>query len=259
MTDPRVAPVEDNLLSFMEALARQPRFELEPGDDVMAAYSDVAFPLFNPVSGARFAHAVAGERTRELVASYVGRGLPFLWWLTPSTTSPELEAVLADAGMARDNTPGMHTPLGAPVTPALPDGVELVEVVTSRQPHPFIDTMLEGFGMPRDLIAEFTTVLGSFDDRDLINVLATLDGRPVATGAAWVTGSTVGLYNITTLPEVRGRGLGYAVTARLMDLGRDRGCTEAVLHASEQGRPVYERLGFGYVCDVPQYVWAPSD
>ena len=112
--------------------------------------------------------------------------------------------------------------------------------------------------MPTELVAEFTRVLGAFDDEVLINVMATLDGRAVATGSGWVTGTTVGLYNITTLEEARGRGLGNAVTARLMDIARERGCTDAVLHASEQGRPVYERLGFTYVCDVPQYVWMPA-
>ena len=258
MTDPRVAPVEDNLLSFMKTVSRQPRFTHEPDDDVVAVYSDVAFPLFNTIGGARFAPEVAAERGRQLVASYVARGLPFLWWLTPSTTSPELEAALAGAGMAREEIPGMHVPLGAVMTPALPDGVELVEVAASQHPHPLIDTMVEGFGMPVELLDEFTTLFGSLRDDDLVNVLATLDGRPVATGSAWVDGTTLGLYNITTLSEVRGRGVGYAVTARLMDLGRERGCTEAVLHASEDGRPIYERLGFVHVCDVPQYVWSPD-
>jgi len=257
MTDSRVAPVEDNLLSFLDAMTRLPGFELEPADDVVAAYSEVPFPLFNPVSGARFAPDAAADRTRQIVASYAERGLPFLWWLTPSTTSPELEAVLADAGMTREETPGMHAPLAAPMTPALPDGVALEEVDTSRQPEPFISTMVEGFGMPAELMAEFTRLLRAFDDARLINVMATLDGRPVATGTGWVTGTTVGLYNIATLDDVRGRGLGYAVTARLMDLAEERGCTDAVLHASEQGRPVYERLGFSFVCPVPQCVWLP--
>ena len=108
-------------------------------------------------------------------------------------------------------------------------------------------------------MAEFTRLLLAFDDENLLNVMATVDGRPAATATAWVTGTTLGLYNIATLEELRGRGLGYAVTARLMDLGRERGCTDAVLHATEQGRPVYERLGFTAVCDVPQYVWMPPD
>ena len=43
----------------------------------------------------------------------------------------------------------MHASLGATMTPALPPGVELVEVDTSQQPAPFISTMVEGFGMPQ--------------------------------------------------------------------------------------------------------------
>ena len=44
-----------------------------------------------------------------------------------------------------------------------------------------------------------------------------------------------------------------------MNLARERGCTHAVLHASEMGLPVYERLGFVEVCRVPQFVWAPTE
>ena len=258
MADPRIAPVEDNLLSFFGTVAQLPGFECDPDDDVVAAHSAVPFPMFNAVTGARFVPETAAERACQVLASYVGRGLPFLWWLTPSTTSPELETVLADAGMSREDIPGMHVGLDAPLTPALPPGTELVEVDLREQPQPFIGTFVEGFGMPTELVAEFTRVLGAFDDEVLINVMATLDGRVVATGSGWVTGTTVGLYNITTLEEARGRGLGNAVTARLMDIARERGCTDAVLHASQQGRPVYERLGFVEVCQVPQYVWTPA-
>ncbi len=256
MTDPRIAPVEDNLLGFFAGLAAHPRYSREPQDDVVAFFSDVAFPLFNAVTGARFGPDDAARRARGLVASYVERGLPFLWWLTPSTTSPELEAELEAAGLARHEVPGMHVPLDAPVGHALPDGVAVDVVVSPPEVRVFLDTMLEGFGMPAELAEEFAPILVDLDDH-LVNVMATLDGRPVATGSAWIDGTTIGLYNIATLAAVRGRGLGHGLTASLMDLGRERGCRHAVLHASELGRPVYERLGFVEVCQVPQYVWVP--
>ena len=73
-----------------------------------------------------------------------------------------------------------------------------------------------------------------------------------------MTGTTAGIYNIATTPSARRRGIGYAVTARLMNVARARGCTEAVLMASALGRPTYERLGFVEVCQTPQYVWLPA-
>ena len=100
-------------------------------------------------------------------------------------------------------------------------------------------------------------MFADFDDDRLVNVIATTGGRPAACGSVWVTGDTAGIYDVATLPEDRGRGLGYAVTAALMEIGRDRGATRAVLHATELGRPIYERLGFTEVCRVPQYLWMP--
>jgi hypothetical protein len=44
-----------------------------------------------------------------------------------------------------------------------------------------------------------------------------------------------------------------------MNLSGEHGCTHAVLHASEMGLPVYERLGFVEVCRVPQFVWMPTE
>ena len=114
-----------------------------------------------------------------------------------------------------------------------------------------------GFEIPDDFAPEFAALYSALLDDGLVHVLATLDGHPVAGGSVWVTGSTAGLYNISTLEQSRGRGIGYAVTAALLNLGRDLGCTHAVLHASESGRPVYERLGFAEVCQVPQFVWMP--
>ena len=37
------------------------------------------------------------------------------------------------------------------------------------------------------------------------------------------------------------------------------GIANAILHASEIGRPVYERLGFEEVCQTPQWIWMPPE
>lgn len=258
MADPRIPPVEDNLLSFMAAMVALPPLVREPWDDVHAAHSEIAFPLFNPVFGARFEPGSETRRTREVVAAYVARGLPFLWWITPSTTSPELEAVLTGAGLHREDIPGMHAALEGPAARLLPRGVELTEVAVQDEVEPYLTTFFEGFGIPSELHDAWAGMLLAFEAPGMVSVLATVDGLPAATGTAWLTGSTVGLYNITTLPHFRGRGVGHAVTTRLMDLGAERGAAEAVLHASDVGRPLYERLGFVEVCQVPQYAWLPG-
>ena len=69
--------------------------------------------------------APSARRTREVLDDYLARGLPFLWWTTPSTSSPDLERVLTEAGMLREDTPGMHVALDGPASTDLPPGVEL--------------------------------------------------------------------------------------------------------------------------------------
>lgn len=79
------------------------------------------------------------------------------------------------------------------------------------------------------------------------------EGRIVAVGAAFfrggrsslaLTGLTATLAGIYTFPEFRRRGFARAVVARLIELCRTRGCRSIRLRASDQGRPLYEQLGF---------------
>ncbi|HET9030789.1 MAG TPA: GNAT family N-acetyltransferase, partial [Candidatus Aquilonibacter sp.] len=78
-------------------------------------------------------------------------------------------------------------------------------------------------------------------------------GEIVATGAAFLrggrssvalTGLTATLAGVYTFPPYRRRGIAREVVRRLIDLCRTRGCRSIRLRASEQGRPLYEQLGF---------------
>lgn len=256
--DARVAAVEDNLLTFMGGLAELDLFEREPDPDVTTWYCEVAFPLLNGIIGAHFDPAEARERAHRLLASFMARGRPILWWTTPSTSSPELEETLLDAGLQRSALPGMHLRLDAPVP--VPDvGVE-VAVTTPESLATAVDAMCDAFGDPDHARPMMHEAFRRFDRPDrLVNVLAWCDGEPAGAGSLWVDGATAGLYNIATREGFRGRGIGSAVTATLMEHGRSRGCTEAILHASEVGLPVYERLGFETVCTVGQFTWDPDE
>ena len=65
--------------------------------------------------------------------------------------------------------------------------------------------------------------------------------RPVS---ARYTDGHVGVFNIATPPEHRGRGYGRAVTARVVADGVRAGARTAYLQASPMGLGVYQRMGF---------------
>jgi GNAT superfamily N-acetyltransferase len=68
-----------------------------------------------------------------------------------------------------------------------------------------------------------------------------LDGAAVATSSAYVGPHHIDVEMISARPEVRGRGVGRAMTAAATVVAPDR---PAMLISSDDGRPVYERLGY---------------
>ena len=59
-----------------------------------------------------------------------------------------------------------------------------------------------------------------------------------------VSGRQAIIQNVYTEPEWRRRGLAALLIETIIDWTREQGIESVVLHASEQGRAVYQRLGF---------------
>jgi GNAT superfamily N-acetyltransferase len=71
--------------------------------------------------------------------------------------------------------------------------------------------------------------------------LAYRDGVPAAAAYTYHDGSSVGVYQLGTLPEHRGHGMARALMATILRAYPDDPMT---LTATDQGRPLYEALGF---------------
>jgi len=75
-------------------------------------------------------------------------------------------------------------------------------------------------------------------------MVAFVDGRPVGTGLSYSENGVCGLYMIATVPSYRGRGVGSRITAELVRQAMAAGDRQFVLHATELGSRIYEKLGF---------------
>jgi GNAT superfamily N-acetyltransferase len=98
-------------------------------------------------------------------------------------------------------------------------------------------------------------------DPDALTILVAEAGTSV-TSAAWIRfeGDTefATLWGGATLPEWRRRGIYRATVAYRARLAAGRGFRYLETDASDDSRPILERLGFAAVTTTTPYVWSPS-
>jgi GNAT superfamily N-acetyltransferase len=90
--------------------------------------------------------------------------------------------------------------------------------------------------------------------RDFVAWIADVDGEPVASaGLIWFDhapgpanpiGREAYILNVYTRPEARRMGLARALMERLLQEARTAGVRRIWLRASDDGRPLYESMGF---------------
>lgn len=103
-----------------------------------------------------------------------------------------------------------------------------------------------GFEAPPEMLAAlFTPEVAAAPGLSIY--VARAEGRPVSTATAWLGDGGVGIFNVATPPEHRGRGYGRAVTARAVEDGFASGAELAWLQSSAMGEPVYRKMGFRQV------------
>src|SRR5437588_294535 len=83
--------------------------------------------------------------------------------------------------------------------------------------------------------------------------LGRLNGKPVATAKLFVGAGVAAVHHVVTLPEMRRRGIGTAMTLRVLHDARAMGYRVGVLTASPDGLGSYRRIGFRDYCWFRRY------
>jgi GNAT superfamily N-acetyltransferase len=126
-----------------------------------------------------------------------------------------------------------------------------------RAPRPQIEIVPAGWGEYLAFLeapALPPGLLAGVDPSAFRVVAARPDGDTVATGLAFDLGDDCGIYNVSTVERARRRGIGTAVTARLLHDAAERGCCTATLQSTEMAERVYAALGFRDLGRLLEYV-----
>lgn len=104
------------------------------------------------------------------------------------------------------------------------------------------------FNAPPELADVLAPGSGFAVDPDIALFIGSVGGQDVTAAGYSRTGNTAVLWGVATLETQRGRGYGSAVSRAALDHAASQGCTNAALRSGPKSVPVYERLGFRFVC-----------
>ena len=217
--------------------------------------------------GYRDLGGIEGSELDGLIARQVRvfteRREPFEWKLHGHDRPPDLPQRLTAAGFVPEPTETVVVARVADIdTRALPPNGVVLREVRERHDLDRIATMEEaiwrdGRGWQAEsLEAEIAA------DRDAISiVVAEANGSVVCAG--WVRferGTEFAtLWGGATLPKWRGCGIYRAVVSLRADLAGLRGFRYLQVDASDDSRPILERLGFVPLTTTTPFIWTPSD
>ena len=164
-----------------------------------------------------------------------------------------MDRLVAHGLVVDERVPVMGRSLADWVPGPPPAGLVIEPVVDGAGFHVATEVMVAGFGMPSAIgpAIEARYAEYAIGPRAIQRVyLARQDGVAIATALGFVVEGVVGIYNVATRPEHRGRGAGSAVTAAAVADAARHGAVAAILESSTMGRSLYERLGFRAIGSV---------
>lgn len=209
---------------------------------------------------------LAGAELDALIARQVElfrqRGESVEWKLNAHDEPADLPDRLRAAGFVPEDREtvliGPVAPLAAAV-PVLPEGLRLREVSSAEDLARIAAMEQEVWQADRSHLVTGLAKEIAADPQSITVVVAEADGTVVSAGWIRYPANTgfASLWGGSTLEQWRHRGIYRALVAYRARLADQRGRTLLQVDASEDSRPILERLGFVPVTTTTPYVYTP--
>lgn len=251
--------LEANMVEFWKGYGLPTGRRLDERAELVSVMTGIPEPLFNAVFRARLAPEAVAMAVEEICLDAAEWNVPLFWWLTPSTTPPDLGDTLLKRGFVHAGTvPGMAVDLARLDNHAtLPRDLTIKVVEDNATLGVWAEIAAVGTGFAPAAAAMVKTVeqdIGLQPANGLRRYVGYLGGVPVAASGLVLHAGVAGIFAVATLPHARGQGIGGAMTRIPLLDALAEGYAVGTLQASEMGYPVYQRLGFETVCGIGLYL-----
>lgn len=226
---------------------RAPAFEQAEDDGLALIFAKIPVPFFNV--GIPTGRGMTAGRLRALTERActwaASRRVPWLFVVTHDAVDSNVDvtSVVGETGLVPLlPLTGMRAETVAGTT-VLPEGLRLEVPADETGCGALLDVNAAAYGMDLEsgkvLMGQPSFWTSHFP------VLGTVDGEPVSTTAVLMIDRLRYVALVATAPHHQRRGYADATMRRALQLAADaHGTTPTVLHATEAGRPVYERMGY---------------
>jgi GNAT superfamily N-acetyltransferase len=228
--------IEETYVAFFRTICGRGIVPAMHDDELFWAISGLPHPIANVVARTRWGEDLPAEATdariRETLAHFREREMPMLWFVWPSSQPRDLGSRLKAKGLRVEQ---------------VRDGAAFER---------WLDVVLTGFGLATtdsaasegDVLRRAATLLGYAEP--VREYLGWIGEMPVATTTFFLADGAAGIYNVATLPEARGHGIGAVMTVHALRHAQALGARAAILLSSPPGERIYQRLGFVERCRV---------
>jgi GNAT superfamily N-acetyltransferase len=256
-----IQAIEQNAFESARLLVSAwPSGEVHDDPDLLWTITDIPYPLFNAVLRARLEPQDVDVAIEAAKARCAARGVPMGWRVGPTSQPANLgRSLIAHGFVPQGDAPGMAVHLrGLDLTRAALPGLSIERVRDESTTGLWGGIVADVFGMP-DFVLEATLgimrALGYGQDLPMSYYLGRWHGTAVAASSILLAAGVAGIYNVSTMPEARRRGIGAAMTVAPLLAARERGYRIGVLHSSPLGYNMYRSLGFEERCRAAHYLW----
>ena len=213
--------------------------------------TEIQDDTFNIVTNSHFTLENIDEQIQAIINIFQQKHLPFSWWIGPNDFPYDLkERLLTKGFIAKENDYGMYLNIENYKFPAIDNKLHIKQVTNVQSLKEFTDIHVKAFGNPEafDIIFSKIPSLAYQGKAPYRFYTGYHNKKAITTGVLVFHANVVGIYFIVTLPEERRKGYATEMMYHLLKIAKEEKQKIMILQASEEGKKVYEKMGFKKCC-----------
>lgn len=197
-------------------------------------------PLFNKICNPTIP---TDQEVLDIISFF--KDIPFMWVVDAQDTKT-INILIKNNLVHRATAPAMQLRLTQFKPKQYSENITIKEITPNDSTmKEWIEQIAQSHNLTQEQVHNYFKIIYTKSAQSIHLFQGFFNNKPVSTGMTIEhNADIVSIHWISTLPEYQGKGLGSAITQEAIIHAKNTGHTQAILIATAQGYPLYEKLGF---------------